>query len=295
MARKDRRERELDPQAQRLRDWARSKPAKREKTTPEQMRARMDARAAKRAARPRKGAAAVIKAAVGAAAVAGTVALAVGLNAATASFDAANAANQLRIAQLEGELADASKPAATQIDPSEAGAVIDDATEAASQVASLQNTYSGQAITTSPTGELLGAQEYKATNEALRALFTDGARTGGALDPATQWYAMWDQAEDGSWHLSPADAYEWTSARSLELTGPDTARVAWELREASTGKLLAWATGTYDGRQGGITAVSLGTTTYGDSRVAPSDSGVDGTHEQHQATEDGDKAQEGES
>lgn len=281
MARKERRERELDPQAQKLRDWARSKPAKRQKVTPEQMRERMDARAAKRAARPRKGAAAVTKTVVGVGAIVGTVALAVGLNSATASFDLASGVNDLRIAALEGQLADVSTPAATPVVPAEAGAVIDSATEAAAKVAQLQNTYSGQVITTGPNGELLGVEEYKATNEALRGLFTEGARTGGALDPATQWFIMWDQAKDGSWSQSPAEAYEWTASRALELRTATSATVAWELRETSTGKLLAWATAIYDGSLKGLTEVSLGTTTYGDSRLAPSDSGVDGTHDQH--------------
>lgn len=263
----------------RLRAWART-PTKRKKVTAEDLKQRMESRAEARAAKPKRSAKSVAKTATTVAALVVTAWASLALNTARSEFDTAYAANATRIAQLEGELLEVSKPAVVEIDVVEAGAVIDEATLKAADVAELQNAYGGAQVTTTPDGKLAGVEEFKAVNDGLRALFTEGSRTGGALDPATQWFMMWDKGDDGAWAPSPEGSYIWTASRALELTTGTSARVVWELREVATGDLLAWATGIYDGDQEAFTAVTLSTTSYGDARVAPSDSGVDGSHHQ---------------
>lgn len=263
----------------RLRAWART-PTERKKVTAEDFKQLMASQAEARAAKPKRSAKSVAKTATTVAALVAAVWVSMALNTARSEFDAAYAANATRIAQLEGDLLEVSKPAAVDIDVAKAGSVIDEATLKAADVAELQNAYSGVQVATTPDGQLTGLEERLAVNDGLRALFTEGSRTGGSLDPATQWFMMWDKGDDGTWAPSPEGSYIWTASRALELATGTSTSVVWELHEVATGDLLAWATGIYDGEQKAFTAVTLSITSYGDARVAPSDSGVDGSHEQ---------------
>ena len=271
---------------ERVREWTQSKPAKREKVTAEQVATRGEERRAERARRreargPRDGRRAVRLAAT-ALAAAGAVALVVMTGSASSAINAERDANSATIMSLVGQVSDAQKVAreATSVDAGQVSVVMESAQKAADVVAGLQNDYQGIVLSTKVVdgrSTVVGQDEYKAVNASMRALFSEASQAG-TFDPTLQWFQMWNETDAG-WVVAGADEYVWTASQVLEGTS-SAAPVLWQLRETSTGDLLAWATGTYDASTGLIGKVSVSTTAQGDERVAPSDSGEDGTTHQ---------------
>lgn len=193
----------------------------------------------------------------------------------------------VQAAQLSGQVTDATEElASAKIDPAEAAKALAQAEEKSARVAELQNQYHFHQVSTEVgpdgVGQVVGAQEYQAIHNGLEELFTEAAQGSSQLDPATQWFLMWDETSPGVWELAPGDAYVWEAPQVWTVLDTHTVRVVWLLRETSTGDLLAWASAHYQAKEGRFDTVVLGTTSQGQARIAPTDSDIAGDSSQHE-------------
>lgn len=282
--------------AQRLRAWSQDESHKhRKKITAEDVLARSQARRAAREAKAAQAGAPKRSGAVmGRHVLAGALVLAaLGVGVATSSAEQAHlervAELQTRVGELTEELADACEEAdQLELDPEAAASAIRQADDAAGRVAQLQNRYHFVQVSTevdpeTGTARLVGEQEYQQIHDALADEFSEATQQGQGLDPTLQWFLMWDEVEPGQWETAPGEDYVWSAPEVWSIVDDDTVRVVWQLHESSTGDLLAWTTAQYHADTGTFDTMVNGTTAQGAKRIAPTDSGMAGDSDNHEA------------
>lgn len=277
--------------ATRLGRWAKAKGPRREKVTAQDIMDRAQARRERREAaaqgRPPRDLGATARAVAAVLMAVAAIALFVLAQADSSAHSAQAAELDRRISELRAEVSDAQGEArAATFDPQAGAATLEGAEEAAQRVAELQTEYHGLRLTTEVdedgVGQLVGAEDYDRVQGELKGLFAEETQLGEALDPTLQWFLMWDEVEPGTWERSPGDAYAWTSPRAWTILDGSTVRVVWQLHEAATGNMLGWATATYRAETGRFDDVRLGVTSYGEARIAPTDSGIAGDSDLHE-------------
>lgn len=283
-------DREPLTRTERVRQWSQTK-HERKRVTPEDLIARSARRAAEReeraAAKPQRPAGVLWRRI--AATVMALVAVGLIFTERGAALAHQERLNQLQVQtnELVAQSADAAEELrGLEIDPEAVAVALERAEVKAVEVAELQNQYHFNQVSTqldaNGIAEVVGGEEYQEIHDGLEELFTREAQDSGGLDPATQWFLMWDETSPNVWELAPGEAYQWEAPQVWTVVDSHTVRVVWVLRETSTGDILAWATGHYEAGSDAFGKVVLGTTSRGDSRIAPTDSDIAGDSDQHE-------------
>ena len=126
------------------------------------------------------------------------------------------------------------------------------AQEDGKRVSDLQNAY----ITTTAKDKT-DTKALRSTRDDLRELMTEGAVSGGGLDPSQPWLQL--GSESGG--AKGTDRHSW-SFLSVDGVDGTSMNVTWVNKDAD-GKILAWVMASYDGESGKFSQFERGLTKAG--------------------------------
>lgn len=203
-------------------------------------------------------------------------------------YETTSAANEERITELQGQLADAETPRDDAAQQQVLTELSEQVSTKAEEVATAQQSFAAlhhEATTSTSPGDGSPSQEMLAVAEHRRNLepyFDDNSlvlpheeayqwstavsHEPDRIDPRFAWYVR----HDGS-QASEADASTWQVESAMPVAGEQAvAHAVWSCTDTDTGEVLAWASADFSGETGTFSDLKVGVTVLGEQHSSSS-------------------------